>query len=105
MTEEIEALERTAAWRLRLLDKNPSDGTSEAAARRLEALAEDLQTNDYAGLWTELDAMTNWLGQSDAISDFADLTARYRSNIGVTEMPVTGADYLRALIALAQSLI
>lgn len=104
MNEEIEALERVAAWRLRLVDEDPGDRTSEAAARLLERLAEDLQTNDHAALWAELGAISNWLGQSDAISDFAELAESYRKSIGVTAMPATGADYLATLIALARTL-
>ncbi|MDR3529196.1 MAG: hypothetical protein P4L90_01375, partial [Rhodopila sp.] len=66
---EIEELERTAAWRLRLLDADPTDTASAAAARLLDKLAEDLRRNDYAPLWTELRSIGNWLGESDAISD------------------------------------
>ena len=79
MTEpapEIEDLERTAAWRLRLVDADPTDTASENAARRLEALADDLRQNDYTALWTELRAVGNWLGESDGISDYAERTLR-----------------------------
>jgi hypothetical protein len=102
---EIEALERTAAWRLRLLDADPKDTTSAAAARALEALADDLRHNDRAALWVELRSIGNWLGESDAISDYADLAADYRARIGVTEHPADGAAYLAGLLAIARSLM
>ena len=108
MTEpapEIEDLERTAAWRLRLVDADPTDTASENAARLLEALADDLRQNDYTALWTELRAVGNWLGESDGISDYAELAFDYRLRIGLSEHPADGAAYLLALLAIAQSLL
>lgn len=103
--EEIEQLERTAAWRLRLLDANPGDTPSAAAAERLEALAHDIKHNDYSALWTELQSILNWLGESDAISDFADQASAYRQRIGISENPTTGLDYLLAMLAIARGLV
>ncbi len=80
---EVEELERTAAWRLRLVDADPSDTASGAAAVLLERLAGDLRRNDYETAWTELRSIGNWLSESDAISDYADLGAAYRAAIGV----------------------
>ena len=71
----------------------------------LQPLAEDLRQNAYASLWTELRSIGNWLGESDAISDYADLAADYRARIGVSEHPADGADYLRGLLAIAHSLV
>jgi len=102
---EIEELQRTAAWRLRLVDADPADTASAAAARLLETLAEDLRRNLHASLWTELRSINNWLGESDAISDYAELAADYRARIGVSAQPVDGADYLRGLLAIAHSLV
>jgi hypothetical protein len=102
---EVEELERTAAWRLRLVDADPADAASARAAQMLEALAEDLGRNDYAALWSELRAIGNWLGESDGISDYAALAADYRNRIGASEHPADGADYLRALLRIAYSLI
>ncbi|MFL5253493.1 MAG: hypothetical protein ACJ8AI_11460 [Rhodopila sp.] len=102
---EIEELERTAAWRLRLVDANPSDDASKSAAAMLQAIAGDLHRVELAPLWTELRALCNWLGESDAISDYAELAADYRGRIGFSEHPTDGADYLRGLLAVAQSLI
>ncbi|HEY4175085.1 MAG TPA: hypothetical protein VGM42_18795 [Rhodopila sp.] len=102
---EIEELERTAAWRLRLVDVDPNDSASAAAAALLETLADDLRSNAYADLWTELRSIGNWLGESDAISDYADLAADYRLRIGVSENPANGADYLFGLLAIARSLV
>ena len=97
--------ERTASWRLRLVDADPADKVSAEAARLLDRLADDLRQNDYAPLWTELRSIGNWLGESDAISDYAELAAAYRARIGVTDHPADGADYLRGLLAIAQSLV
>jgi hypothetical protein len=98
---EIEELERAAAWRLRLVDADPNDAVSAAAAQLLQHLADDLRSHDYAPLWTELWSIGNWLAESDAISDYADLAADYRARIGLLERPSDGAAYLRALLAIA----
>ena len=102
---EIEELERTAAWRLRLVDANPADAASAAAARLLEKLASDLRRNDHGALWTELRSIGNWLSESDAISDYADLAAGYRNEIGVSEHPADGKDYLLGLLAIARGFV
>ena len=102
---EIEELERVAAWRLRLVDSDPADKISADAAVLLERLAEDLRRQPYDDFWTELRAIGNWLGESDAISDYAELAADYRNRIGVSEKPADGAAYLKALLAIARSLV
>jgi hypothetical protein len=102
---EIEELERTAEWRLRLVDADPGDTISAAAARLLEHLADDLRRNDYTPMWSELRSIGNWLGESDAISDYAGLATDYRARIGISVHPGNGSDYLRALLAIAQSLV
>jgi hypothetical protein len=102
---EIEELERVAAWRLRRVDADPADSASAAAADRLERLAADLRGHPYQELWTELRSLCNWLSESDAISDYADLAEGYRAGIGITERPEDGADYLRALLEIARSLL
>jgi hypothetical protein len=102
---EVEELERTAAWRLRLVDADPDDTASAAAAALLDALAGDLRRNDYTELWTELRSIGNWLGESDGISDYADLAADYRIRIGISDHPATGADYLLGLLAIARGLV
>ena len=102
---EIAELEQTAAWRLRIVDARPEDAASEAAARRLEALADDLRRNEYAALWTELRSIGHWLSESDAISDYADLAALYRARIGISEHPENGAAYLRRLLAIAREVM
>ena len=101
---EIEALERAAAWRLRLLDADPSDAVSESAARLLEGLAADLRGDAYADLWAELRGIGGWLEESDAISDFAEAAADYRSQIGVSVRPEDGGAYLRGLLQIARGL-
>jgi len=102
---EVEDLERAAAWRLRLVDEDAADTISAQAARLLETLAEDLRRTPYTAFWAELRAVGNWLGESDAISDYAALAADYRTRIGISEHPADGADYLRALLRIAYSLI
>jgi hypothetical protein len=102
---EIEELERAAEWRLRLVDADPTDQVSAKAAALLQRLADDLRRNDYTPLWTELRSIGNWLAESDAISDHADLAFDYRARIGVSDYPADGADYLRGLLAIAQSLV
>jgi hypothetical protein len=102
---EIEELERAAAWRLRLVDADPADRVSVAAAGLLQRLADDLRQQDYAPLWTELRSIGNWLAESDAISDYADLALDYRTRIGASASPADGAEYLRGLLAIAHSLV
>jgi hypothetical protein len=102
---EIEQLERAAEWRLRLVDADPGDAVSAAAADLLQRLADDLRREDHAALWSELRSIGNWLGESDVISDYADLAADYRMSIGVSEHPADGAAYLRGLLAIAHGLV
>ncbi len=101
---EIEALEHAAAWRLRLVDADPSDAASATAARLLETLAADLRRNAYADLRAELQGIGGWLEESDAVSDFAEAAASYRARIGVSVMPEDGGAYLRELLEIARSL-
>jgi hypothetical protein len=102
---EIEHLERAAEDRLRRLDASSGDARAAAAAARLAAIAGDLRSNDYGVLWTELEAVLNWLAESDAISDYAALAAAYRGKIGLSETPADGGAYLDALLSIARSLI
>jgi hypothetical protein len=101
--DDIESLENTIAWRLRCLDADPADGTSAQAVRVLEALVADLRRGDHTEAWAELSAMLNWLGESDAISDFSDLAADYRNGLGAE--PIDGRGYIQGLQAIARSLI
>jgi len=101
---EVEELERCAAWRLRLVDANPSDTKSVIAAALLEKLAEELRRTIGSAPARELAAVCNWLSESDAISDFAELAGEYRSRIGISEMPADAQDYLRGLLAIARTL-
>lgn len=102
---EIEELERAAEWRLRLVDADPADAASAEAARLLQHLADDLRRSDYTAQWTELRSLGNWLAESDAISDYADLATDYRAKIGISVHPADGAGYLLGLLAIAQSLV
>ncbi len=102
---EIDVLEATIAWRMRCLDADPADAASARAVRLIETLVEDLRQMDDAPLWTELTALLNWLSESDAVSDYAELAADFRARIGVSVHPADGEAYLRALRDIAQSLI
>ena len=102
---EIEQLEHAAAWRLRLVDLDPADRSSAAAAQILEQLAASLRHDDHADMWTELRSLGNWLAESDAISDYADLVTEYHARIGVERHPADAAAYLRDLLAIARSLV
>lgn len=102
---DTEALSATIDWRLRQLGANPDDSTAEQAVRELEALLVDLRAHDYAEAWAALGALLNWLGESDAVSDYADLATDYRQRIGVSAHPADGAAYIAALQDLARSLI
>jgi hypothetical protein len=102
---EVEELEQTAAWRLRLVDADPGDTASVGAARLLERLAADLRRNGHATLWTELRSIGNWLAESDVISDYIGLAADYRARIGPIEHPADGAAYLMGLLAIARGLL
>src|SRR6185437_9775772 len=94
---DLEALEDTIAWRMRCLDADPADVASAESVRLLEGLVTDLRRTDYGAHWQELGVLLNWLGESDAVSDYAELAADYRAQIGVANRPVDGAAYIRAL--------
>ena len=102
---EVEELERTAAWRMRLVDQDPADARSLAAARLLEKLANDLRGLRDPGAWAELVAICNWLGESDMISDYAEAAQEYRAGIGVDHFPADGAAYLAALTDIARRFV
>ncbi len=102
---EIEELERAAEWRQRLVDADPTDQVSVHAAALLQRLADDLRQNDYEPIWIELRSIDNWLAESDAVSDYAELAFDYRARIGASDHPSDGAQYLRGLLAIAHSLV
>jgi hypothetical protein len=99
---EAEELERAAEWRLRKVDADPADRQSAAAALALTRLAAELRQLRGGREQTELAALCTWLGESDAISDFAERAQEYRRGIGIIHRPATAEAYLQALIALAK---
>jgi hypothetical protein len=99
---DVAELEAAAAWRLRLVDADPADAASAAAAARLQALADDLRRHPDSPLYRELGAICNWLAESDDIADFAQLAHEYRQRIGIDAFPDSGEDYLRGLLAIAR---
>ena len=108
MTDErpdIDALNAIIDWRLKQLGADPDDGAAEQARQALEALLADLRAHDYAEAWAGLGALLNWLGESDAVSDYADLATDYRLQIGISACPTDGAAYIAALQDIARSLI
>jgi hypothetical protein len=102
--DSIEAaeLERVADWRIRKLGENPADQESEAAARLLQKLAEDMRRLRGSPAYVEYLAILNWLGEFDVMEDFAERAHDYRASIGVQHFPQDAEAYLRALIALAK---
>ena len=100
---EVEELERTAEWRLRLVDADPADRRSAAAAAELTRLAAALRRLRGSPLQGEYAALCNWLGESDAITEFALRAHDYRRGIGFAHAPADAEAYLRALIELAKA--
>ena len=100
--EEADELERTAEWRMRKVDADPSDQVSRDAAALLEQLAADVQRLPGTPVFREYTAICNWLSESDDIVDFADMANGYRARIGLDHKPADGEAYLRALIDLAK---
>jgi len=99
---EASELERAADWRLRKLGENPADTQSEAAAKLLHKLADDLRGLGESPAYVEYLAILNWLGEFDVMEDFSARAEEYRSRIGVEHFPENGEAYLRMLIALAK---
>jgi hypothetical protein len=99
---EVVELEAAAEWRLQQVDVNPADASSVIAARRLQALADDLRRIGDSPLRAELNGICGWLSESDNITDFTLRAQDYRSRIGIDVHPEDGEAYLRALIALAR---
>jgi len=99
---EAEELQRAAEWRLRMVDSDPTDERSAAAAELLVKLADDIRRLRGSPLFQEYLAICNWLGESDGITDFMALANDYRSRIGVDRSPANGEAYLRELINLAK---
>jgi hypothetical protein len=100
--EEAEELERTAEWRMRKVDADPSDERSRAAAVLLENLAQDVRRLGEKAVFREYVAICNWLGESGEITDFMDVANDYRARIGVDWTPKDGEAYLRELVELAK---
>ena len=96
------ALERAAEWRLRLVDADPADAQSAAAAALLMRLAAELRALHGHGLQAEYTALCTWLGESDGISEFALRAHEYHRGIGIDHSPASAEAYLRAMLDLAK---
>jgi hypothetical protein len=101
-SQEVAELEAAAEWRLRLVDVDPADRQSAAAAERLQRIADDLRAKQALPIWRELGMIMNWIAESDDISDFVQLAHEYRRRIGIDAFPENGEDYLRALLQIAR---
>lgn len=102
---EAEALERAAEWRLRLVDANPDDLASAAAARHLQKLADALRAMPDNRQLEEYRCLCHWLSSSDGITDLAQAAHRYNATIGFGEWPETAEDYVRVLNRLANQIV
>ena len=97
-----EELEQAAEWRLRLVDADPRDSASAAAAAHLLKLAGEVRAMPASSLLEEYRCICNWLSESDGITELAMQAHEYRKAIGIGQWPETGRDYLLALVRLAQ---
>lgn len=102
---EAAALERAAEWRLRLVDADPADKASLAAAAHLEKLAAELRAMPDNKELEQYRALCHWLSASDGIVDLAQAAHRYNQAIGFGEWPETALDYLRVLNRMANELL
>jgi hypothetical protein len=84
------------------VDADPDDAPSAAAARQLQALADDLRRLGGSPLLRELHALCGWLDESDNITDFSLRAHEFRTRIGFDRQAETAENYLRALIELAK---
>ena len=99
---EVAELEAAAEGRLRQVDANPDDAQSAAAARQLQALADELRHLRDSPLLRELRALCGWLDESDNITDFSLRAHEFRTRISIDRQVDTAEDYLRMLIELAK---
>lgn len=102
---EAAALERAAEWRLRLVDSDPTDKASRAAAAQLEKLAAELRAMPDNKELEQYRALCHWLSASDGIMDLARAAHRYNAAIGFGEWPETALDYVKALNRMANQLV
>jgi hypothetical protein len=99
---EVTMLEKCAEWRLRLVDADPSDERSAAAARQLEKLARELRSLRGAAAWMEYTAIHNFLGEFDGLAEFSLRVQDFNTAIGFGRWADNGEGYLRALIEMAK---
>jgi hypothetical protein len=101
---EVIELERTADWRIRKLGENPADAESEAAARMLQKLADELRGLIGSPAYREYQAICGWLDEFDGMAELAEYAHDYRTRIGVDRFPADGEEYLRVLIGFAKDI-
>jgi hypothetical protein len=99
---EVTLLEKAAEWRMRLVDADPADDRSAAAARHLEKLANELRALRGSLSWTEYMAIQNFLGEFDGLAEFSLRVQDFNAAIGFGRWAEDGEGYLRALIEMAK---
>ena len=99
---EAEELERTADWRLRKVDADPSDVRSSAAAAQLRKLAAELRSLEETPAFAEYQCLCNWLSESDGLSDLQLRREDFRMMLGFGTWADDGAGYLRVLLEMAR---
>ena len=102
---EADALERAAEWRLRLVDTDPNDTASAAAAAHLQKLAAELRAMPDNAELEQYRCLCHWLSSSDGITDLAQAAHRYNAAIGFGEWPETALDYVRTLNRMANQIV
>jgi hypothetical protein len=102
LPEAVE-LKRTADWRIKKLGENPADSESAAAAKLLQALADDLRRLQGSPTCAEYRAICGWLDEFDGMAELAEYAHDYRMRIGVDHFPASGEEYLHVLIGFAKA--
>jgi hypothetical protein len=97
-------LERAADWRIKKLGEDPLDKQSEASAKLLQKLADDLRTLSGSGPYKEYQAICGWLDEFDGMAELSTYAQDYRMRIGVDRFPADGDAYLRVLIGFAKDI-
>jgi hypothetical protein len=99
---EAVELEHAADWRIRKLGENPDDAESEAAAKLLQRLADDVRGLTGSAAYKEYQAICGWLDEFDGMAELAEYAQDYRARIGLDRFPANGEEYLRVLIGFAK---
>lgn len=99
---EAAELEKAAEWRRRKVDADAGDLASLKAAIQLEKLATELRALRGSKSHSEFQAMRNWLGESDGVSELTLRIEYFNQRLGFGTWAEDGEGYLRALIEMAR---